>query len=264
MAEPGFVETGHLCRVTGLGVHITDLYPEGRVFLKGFFNAHEAFRGDRDVDGWWLEGLMDASRIVEISNPTPEQAADGYPYITRVTEQLKMHVEALLELFPTDEPLAQPVRPTDKHKLRYVCGDASREGLSWATQYPNGTLEGRDGLWAADFAKGGSNLREAQNQVNHLLLDIKANKHDGCEVWCATKNAVWSAVWHKGMSLAKHLFSLVVDLKLACREHEVWIMLFHISGNQMIASGINDWSRGDHDAGLSLGHDLRRYLPLKL
>ena len=218
---PGFVETGELRRIAGLGVNVTEVYPEGRCFLKGFFNALEAFRGDRDPDGWRLQGLMDAARIVELTDAPPAQAREGYPYTTRITDQLKMHVDALLELFPTDVPLALPVRPTDKHKLRYVCGDASAEGLSWGTQYPDGALEGRDGLWAPDFALGGSNLREAQNQVNHLLTDIRADKHDGCEVWCATDNAVWSAVWHKGMSSAKHLFRLVLDLKLECRTHEV-------------------------------------------
>lgn len=30
----------------------------------------------------------------------------------------------------------------------------------------------------------------------------------------------------------------------------------------MIATGIDGWSRGDRDAGVSLGHDLRDYLPL--
>ena len=53
------------------------------------------------------------------------------------------------------------------------------------TQYPDGTLTSREGLWDLQFAEGGSNLREAQNQVNHLLLEIRGGKHDGCEPWAA-------------------------------------------------------------------------------
>ena len=117
-------------------------------------------------------------------------------------------------------------------------------------------------MWSPEFARGGSNLREAQNQVNHLLLEVKAGKHDGCEIWCGTDNAVWSAVWHKGMSSAKHLFALVVELKVECRRHEVYLNVFHMSGNRMIVCGMDGWSRGNQDAGISLGHDIRDYLPL--
>ena len=124
-------------------------------------------------------------------------------------------MRGLRRLFHTREPLAVPVRPSDRGKLRYHAGDASAEGFAAGTQYPNQVLEGREGLWQPDFALGGSNLREAQNIVNHLLTEIKQGRHDGCEIWSASDNAVWSAVWHKGMSSAKHLFNLVLDLRLA-------------------------------------------------
>ena len=64
------------------------------------------------------------------------------------------------------------------------------------------------------------------------------------------------------MSSAKHLFSLVVELKLACREHEVYLCLCHISGDRMIETGMDGWSRGNQDCGISLGHDLRKFVPL--
>jgi hypothetical protein len=55
-------------------------------------------------------------------------------------------------------------------------------------QCPNRTLTSREGLWDPQFAGGGSNLQEAQNQVNHLLYKIRAGKHEGCELWAATDN----------------------------------------------------------------------------
>lgn len=139
----------------------------------------------------------------------------------RVPYELLVHVMGLLKLFHIEEPLAVPVRPMDQGKLRYHVGDVSAEGFAAGSQYPDLMLEGRDGLWRPDFAVGGSNLREAQNIVNHLLTEIKQGCHDGCEVWLASSNAVWSAVWHTGMPSAKHLFNLVLDLRLAAREHEV-------------------------------------------
>ena len=37
--DSGFIETSTLRRAAGLGVHVTEVYPHGRCYLKGFFNA---------------------------------------------------------------------------------------------------------------------------------------------------------------------------------------------------------------------------------
>ena len=64
------------------------------------------------------------------------------------------------------------------------------------------------------------------------------------------------------MSSAKHLFNLVLELRLVAQEHEIWIHMFHISGDRMIATGMDGRSRGNFDAGISLGFDLGQYFPL--
>ena len=64
------------------------------------------------------------------------------------------------------------------------------------------------------------------------------------------------------MSSAIHLFDLVLELKVECQKHEVFIHCFHISGNRMIATGVDGRSRGDLDSGVSLGYDIRQFLPL--
>ena len=102
------------------------------------------------------------------------------------------------------------------------------------------------------YAERGSNLREGTNMSNQLLDNIKAGKHDGCEVWCFTNNLVWSYVWTKGLSTTKHLFYLVLELRIAAQEHEVYIKTCHLSGNRMVATGMDGWSHGNHDAGFSL------------
>ncbi|KAL7532942.1 hypothetical protein ACHAXR_006517 [Thalassiosira sp. AJA248-18] len=203
----GFVDTGKLRSVAGLGVNITDVYSSGRPFLKGFFNAIEAWRLGRDVDGWRLNEIMLAVAEMDGKELSHSEFKKGYPVLTRITFELFSHAQALLRLFVSESPLMVPLRPTDAHKIRYVVGDASAEGFSIITQYPDLHIDGRDGLWDEDFAEGGSNLREAQNFANHLLLEIRSGKHDGCAVWAATDNAVWSQVWHKGMASVRHLFS---------------------------------------------------------
>jgi hypothetical protein len=65
-----------------------------------------------------------------------------------------------------------PVQPTDKGKLHFFVGDATQEGFGRATRFPDGTVMSCKGLWDLKFVEGGSNLREAQNQVNHLLEEL--------------------------------------------------------------------------------------------
>ncbi len=124
------------------------------------------------------------------------------------------------------------------------------------TQYPDLVFDKRDGLWLDSFAAGSSNLREAQNIVNHLLWDIRCGKHDGCAILQPTDNAVWSYVLNKGLSTAKHLFNLVLDLKVECRLHEVYLYPLHISGERMISTSIDGLSQGNHNTGVSLGFDI--------
>ena len=206
---------------------------------------------------------MAAAEELEIKDASTEQAATNYPPFTPITPELLCHCEALLELFEGDLPREIYIRPASSSQYRYYIGDASREGLGGATQFPDGSIKGRRGMWELDFAERGSNLREAANQVNHLLREIRAGMHDGCSIWAFTDNGVWSAVWLKGLSTAKHLFDLVLRLRIECRLHEVYLNVCHISGDRMIETGIDGWSRGDFETGISLGYDMRTYLPLE-
>jgi hypothetical protein len=201
-----FLETAGLRKIAGLGVNITEVYPAGRCFLKGFFNAVEAWWLGRDIDGWKLDDFMIELSQLEATDADDIEYQKGYPVATRITSELLDHSKALLELFASDIPLMVPLRPTDSHKIRYTVGDASAEGFAIVTQYPDMTITARDGLWDELFAEGGSNLREAQNFGNHLLEEVKSGNHDGCAVWAFTDNAVWSYVWNKGMSFIRNLF----------------------------------------------------------
>ncbi len=89
-------------------------------------------------------------------------------------------------------------------------------------------------------------------------------KHDRCKVWAATNNSVWSAIWNKGSSSARHLFDLVLTLKQEARKHEVFLHCFYILGNRMIASGVHGLSRGNYDAGILLGIDVHQFLQMKV
>ena len=186
----------------------------------------------------------------------------GYPVSTHITYELTQHARALDQLFSAPSPLMVPLRPTDAHKVRYVAGDASAEGFFIATQYPDGHIATRSGLWDDDFAAGSSNLREAQNFGNHILEEINSGSHTGCTLWGFTDNAVWSQVWSKGMATVRHLFELALKIRIAAMEHEVWLHMCHISGARMILTGIDGGSRGNADQGVLVGHNICDFIPL--
>ena len=197
----------------------------------------------------------DASRVV---------AELGYPRETQLLSEMMLHVEDLWGLFTAEFPRSVSIWPTDNGKIRYVIGDASAKGFGYGTQYLDLQFEGRDGLWEVFFPQGGSNLREGHNLTNHFLGEIHVGKHDGCEVWCFTDNAVWSYVWTKELSNAQHLFYLMLELHIEVRKHEVYLWTCHLSERRMIATGMDGWSYGNHDAGVSLGYDICEYIPMHL
>ena len=200
---------------------------------------------------------MDKALEIYETNADRNVAAAGYPLLTRATWELVLHVHALRLLFDGDEPRVARIRPAEANCIRYCCGDASAEGFCQVVQYPDMVLEERQGLWKEDLWNESSNLRKALNIANHLKEDISSGRHDGCEVWQATDNAVWSAVCSKCLSTARHLFYLYVEICQLCFAHMEWLHCFHISGNRMIVTGIDGMSRGDRESGVALGFDLR-------
>ena len=48
----GVLSTAELRKIAGLGVNLMQVYQDAKCYLKGFFNALEAFRPDRDSQGW--------------------------------------------------------------------------------------------------------------------------------------------------------------------------------------------------------------------
>ena len=139
-------------------MNITEVYPTGRCYLKVFFNAVEAWCGDRDLDGWRLTDSMFEVGALKAGDTPAGEWRTGYPLNTRITYKLIAHANALLALLISETPLMAPLRPTDTHELCYCIGDASAEGFAIVTQHQDLFTGMRDGLWDELFAEGGFNL----------------------------------------------------------------------------------------------------------
>ena len=139
------IETGELRKWAGLAVHVTEVYSDGRSYLKGVFNAIEVFHWDQDLEGWRLRQAMDNAALFETDEAAATVVVTVYPLVTRISDEMKMHIYALRVLFGEEVPHTVPIQPTEVGKIRYFIGDASAEGFGPGTQYPDLNFEGRDG-----------------------------------------------------------------------------------------------------------------------
>ena len=72
-----FIDTGALRSVAGLGGNVTEVYTNGRCYLKGFFNAVEACRFGHSIDGWKLSDTMLVTATMDRSGLPPVEFKKG-------------------------------------------------------------------------------------------------------------------------------------------------------------------------------------------
>ena len=93
------LSTAELRKIAGLGVNIMQVYFDAKCYLKGIFNAIEAFRSDRDSQRWQVQNAVDSVELLEFGVTTgqdfPLDAQRDYPLLTPVTLELLAHVQAL-------------------------------------------------------------------------------------------------------------------------------------------------------------------------
>lgn len=68
-----------------------------------------------------------------------------------------------------------------------------------------------------------------------------------------------SSVEHRAVHRMTPLL-ITLSLKLESMKHEVYLQICHISGDRM-SHGVDGWSWGDIDSGVSMGYDLQGYPP---
>jgi len=262
LQDDGMVSSSKLRSTAGLGINITEIYTDYRPYLKSMFLTLESWRDGRDAEGWKLSVLADRAAYMESQDLGEVDPEGEAPPEVKATPGLVRDAKALLQFFAPEAPLLLPVRPRSKDMVAYVGGDASGNGFGAGTQIGGDRVYVQHGQWKEEDSKRGSNWREGANLANRLLRDIAAGRLDEREVWVVTDNRTWASVCNKGTSTSQQLYDLMIELRIAVRDHGIFLHVLHVSGRRMIKMGFDGLSRGDFETGVMTGKDVRDFLPL--
>jgi len=225
-----YLDTVGLRRVAGKGMSQTEVYDNLRPYYRSFFNALEAWRENRDLEGWRLAWAEEDAMLMAERSAGDYVVLGDSPREVRITSSLLRDAKVLRGFYDQTHPVIRLVRPRHRGDLTYIAGDASGDGFGAGTQDATGRVRAQHGLWLADDATRGSNWREARNLANRVLRDMRAERMNGHEVWMATDNSTWASVANKGMSSSEQLYDIGREVKEECRRHDVFLHCFHVSG----------------------------------
>ena len=141
--------------VCGSLVYLQRTYPAITPYVKGFHLSIDAWRPDRDTDGWRV-------------SRTPSPAIPLFPPAkVQLVPRLRADLLALTELFSPSAPPLRYIRSTTIWEAKYGFADASGSGFGCTLS------EGEDihytcGIWTDMDSQNSSNYRELSNLVESL------------------------------------------------------------------------------------------------
>lgn len=240
----------------GFLVYVSRTYQSMVPFLKGLHLTIDAWRGDRDEDGWRITNTVERKFEFWGKNDKPGK------YVP-MAGRFKEDMEALLHLTRHDHPPKIPVRPT-KSLAAYLVGDASGSGYG-ATLWGQGSnsFVATHGSWTKELSESSSNEREAYN----LILNVEAALRNGdiekgTELFVFTDNMVSERCFHSGRSKSKGLHALIMKMHDLVMQGEIFAHFVWISGERMKKQGGDGLSRGDLNTGVLQGDDYLSHIPL--
>ena len=79
------------------------VYQDAKCYLKGFFNAIEAFRSDREPQSWRIDAAVDSAAFLEYSQEqgleSPLDLQGDYPLQTKATSECYSFMPKLFKSF---------------------------------------------------------------------------------------------------------------------------------------------------------------------
>ncbi len=275
-------------RMVGYLVHVAQAYPSLKPYLNGLYGTLNAWRPDRDKDGWkerdggkkrqkldpgeyefdmdetcdWRTSRFD---LEEDDVKQGENNQEDHPSVVQFIARSKRDIESLTVLVEGEEPPLRMVRGNESVSMLYGFGDASGYGFGSAMQLQDGTVYYQAGLWGEEFSLArSSNYRELRNLVEFVESAAEKGLLHGAQFMLFTDNLVADYAFNKGSSSDEKLHELVLRLRKLEMGLSAELLIVHVSGLRMIESGVDGISRGDLSAGLSAGQSIFDFIPLHL
>ena len=242
-------------QVVGFLVHISRAYALMRVYLNGLYGTLNAWRPDRDEDGW------------KIGDMRVDYDTLDSPTRVRILDRLGHDLYALGVLTAAETAPQVPLRPSKVARPRWLFGDALGPGYGASGWSPSDRDIWVDyGLWKSDWAtKSTSNQRELLNTVRIVEgMDERGEIDEGTEFWIFTDNFFSESCFYKGGGGIKSqpILDLVLRLHKIQMKGKAFIHVVWVAGRRMIAQGTDGLSRGDLTNGVMRGMPMLEFVPL--
>jgi hypothetical protein len=225
-------------RTRGFFNHLQRTYPSITPFLKGLHLTLDGWRPSRGPDFW--PATDDSEEEDEATTAAPSSAPTEFVTpAPRLADDLKV----LSLMFAAERPTIHYIHASRIVVALYGFADASGSGFGSSVQLPDSRIQKRYGMWGRDVDDQSSNYRELPNLVDTVeanLSDlhntVEANLSDlhESELFLFTDNSTAVAAYYRGNSSNKHLFELIVRLRLLDMTSTLRLHLIHIAGSRMI------------------------------
>ena len=241
-------------------------------FIKGIYLRLNAWRPQRDVEGWrvadkrWKKMVFekDYRDLISETRLDDEMGDDPRaPEMVSAVLRLKSDLNSLSAILSPEVVPVVGLRSRLIVSVVYGFGDASGTGLG-ATFTCGSGFNFRIGVWGTIERDESSNWKEFANVVAALEDEAKEGNLEGAEVFMFTDNSTVEACAVKGTSSSPKLLALVVKLRSMTTLYGVKLHIFHVSGTRMVAQGTDGVSRGYLALGVMAGEAMNDFIPIHL
>ena len=229
-------------------------------YLKGLHLTIDGWRGGRDSEGW---RLTEAQLRAHLDACADEACLAEAPSRVHPVPRLLSDLRCLSVLTESETAPLRRIRSNHVVRVEYGMGDASGKGFGSLISV-DGEVVWRSGQWTKDCSDESSNWREFRNIVDALEEYYREHQLRDIQVIMCTDNLVTECAFHKGSSHSPLLFDLVLRLRKLEIEAGWDLLVLHIAGTRMIATGVDGLSRGDGMTGIMGGDSVLDHVPLHL
>jgi hypothetical protein len=160
------------------------------------------------------------------------------------TPQLLDDLSALETLLLPETPPRRLLRSSRCLAAVYGFVDASEAGFGCTLMLPGNVIKLRHGAWGSYYDSVSSHFRELSNLVQSIEAAANEGELDSSELFIFTDNTTAEGAYYKGNSPNKHLFELVLRLRVLEMHRSLRLHVCHVAGSRMMAQSTDGLPRG--------------------